>query len=174
MRGLRAVCLGVGLLVLLLFAGIKRTVGGKLVGSDIFGRSEYYLGMGSGFVRVTCMLLAAMARRKVRNGEFYCPCRVVTGDREKDRPSICPCDEHRKQIAETGHCRCGLFFKPGEETKPPAGAAGPTWHALSPGPTTAHAAGSPTADCRRPPAPGIAAAGPPHRRPSAGPSPRSS
>jgi|GEM_PF-216446 ferredoxin-thioredoxin reductase catalytic subunit len=70
------------------------------------------------------LLLAAMARRKVRNGEFYCPCRVVTGDREKDRPSICPCDEHRKQIAETGHCRCGLFFKPGEETKPPAGAAG--------------------------------------------------
>jgi ferredoxin-thioredoxin reductase catalytic chain len=68
------------------------------------------------------LLLVAMARRKVRNGEFYCPCRVVTGDREKDRPSICPCEEHRKEIAATGHCRCGLFFKPGEETKPPVGA----------------------------------------------------
>jgi ferredoxin-thioredoxin reductase catalytic subunit len=70
------------------------------------------------------LLLVAMARRKVRYGEFYCPCRVVTGDREKDRPNICPCEEHRREIAETGHCRCGLFFKPGEETKPPVGATG--------------------------------------------------
>src|ERR1035437_8493684 len=42
---------GVGLLVVLVFAGIKRTLGGKLIGSDIFGRSEYYLGMASGLVR---------------------------------------------------------------------------------------------------------------------------
>src|ERR1700690_296940 len=46
-----------GLLIFLLFVGIKRAFSGKLVGSDIFGRSEYYLGMGSGLVRVSCMLL---------------------------------------------------------------------------------------------------------------------
>ena len=64
------------------------------------------------------LLFTAMGRRKVRSGEFYCPCRVVTGDREKDRASICPCEPHLREIAETGHCLCGLFFKPGEETKP--------------------------------------------------------
>src|SRR2546422_7022308 len=36
-----------GLLILVLFAGLKRLLGGKLLGSDLFGGAEYYLGMGS-------------------------------------------------------------------------------------------------------------------------------
>ena len=43
-----------GLVVLGMFALVKHSLGGKLLGSDIFGRSEYYLGMVSGFVRFAC------------------------------------------------------------------------------------------------------------------------
>jgi uncharacterized membrane protein required for colicin V production len=61
------------LLVFLLFAGIKRGLGGKLLGSDIFGRSEYYLGMGSGLVRFSCILLTALA---LLNARYFSPTEV--------------------------------------------------------------------------------------------------
>jgi len=64
---------GVGVAVLLGFVGIKRALGGKLVGSDIFGRSEYYLGMVSGAVRFSCMLLAALA---LLNARYFNPIEV--------------------------------------------------------------------------------------------------
>src|SRR5713101_6410165 len=54
------------LLILILFATVKRALGGKLLGSDIFGGAEYYLGMGAGFVRFSCMLLAALALLNAR------------------------------------------------------------------------------------------------------------
>jgi hypothetical protein len=38
----------------------------KLVGTDLFGRGEYYLGMISGMVRCACMLLAALALMHAR------------------------------------------------------------------------------------------------------------
>lgn len=53
--------LGILILVHLLFTAIKRAVGEKLVGSDLFGRSEYYLGMVAGSIRFTCGLLVALA-----------------------------------------------------------------------------------------------------------------
>jgi uncharacterized membrane protein required for colicin V production len=61
------------LLFCLLFAGIKRALGGKLLGSDIFGRSEYYLGMASGLVRFSCILLAALA---LLNARYFSPTEV--------------------------------------------------------------------------------------------------
>ena len=64
---------GGALLVFLLFVGIKRAFSGKLVGSDIFGRAEYYLGMGSGLVRASCMLLAALA---LLNARYFSPTEV--------------------------------------------------------------------------------------------------
>ncbi len=60
----------VALVILVAFAGIKRLLGGKLLGSDIFGRSEYYLGMGSGVVRFYCMLIAALA---LLNARYFSP-----------------------------------------------------------------------------------------------------
>ena len=59
-----------GLLIFAAFLGIKRAFSGKLLGSDIFGRSEYYLGMGSGLVRAGCMLLAALA---LLNARYFSP-----------------------------------------------------------------------------------------------------
>ncbi|MGV3773331.1 MAG: CvpA family protein [Verrucomicrobiales bacterium] len=48
-------------LLKLLFAAIKRSVGEKLVHADAFGSMEYYLGMLAGAVRFACMLLMALA-----------------------------------------------------------------------------------------------------------------
>jgi uncharacterized membrane protein required for colicin V production len=61
------------LLILSFFAVCKYRLGGKLIGSDIFGRAEYYLGMGSGVVRLSCMLLAFLA---LLNSRYFSPMEV--------------------------------------------------------------------------------------------------
>jgi len=61
------------LLILAFFGICKYRLGGKLVGSDIFGRSEYYLGMGSGVVRLSCILLAFLA---LLNARYFSPMEV--------------------------------------------------------------------------------------------------
>jgi uncharacterized membrane protein required for colicin V production len=53
--------LGAALFILVGFSLAERRLGGKLVGSDVFGRAEYYLGMVSGLVRFTCMVLVVLA-----------------------------------------------------------------------------------------------------------------
>src|SRR5512140_3334731 len=47
----------VALLIYLLFAFLQQRIGKKFTGTDAFGRGEYYLGMGSGLVRYSCILL---------------------------------------------------------------------------------------------------------------------
>lgn len=44
-------------------------------------------------------------------GEKYCPCRRISGDKEKDAKNICPCVWHKDEIAKDGKCFCGLFVK---------------------------------------------------------------
>jgi uncharacterized membrane protein required for colicin V production len=61
------------LVVLGLFALVKHSLGGKLVGSDVFGRSEYYLGMGSGFLRFACLALVGLA---LLNARYFSPAEV--------------------------------------------------------------------------------------------------
>lgn len=58
------------LVIVLVFLGIKRGLGGKLLGSDIFGQSEYYLGMFAGVVRFSCMLLVGLA---LLNARYFSP-----------------------------------------------------------------------------------------------------
>lgn len=55
-----------GMVIHGLFILFKKLVGGKLLGSDFFGAAEYYLGMGSGLVRFTCILLVGMALLNAR------------------------------------------------------------------------------------------------------------
>lgn len=57
---------GMAIMVVLFFIGIKRALGGKLLGSDVFGSSEYYLGMGSGLVRYICIIIAFLALLNAR------------------------------------------------------------------------------------------------------------
>ena len=70
------------LLVVLLFAGIKRGLDGKLLGSDVFGRSEYYLGMGAGLVRFSCILLAVLA---LLNARYFSPAEVRAMEKYRHR-----------------------------------------------------------------------------------------
>ena len=58
--------LSAALLIFLLFSLLERRLAPKLGRSDIFGRSEYYLGMGSGMVRFACMLLVLLALLNAR------------------------------------------------------------------------------------------------------------
>jgi len=44
-----------------LFLGLSKLAHGKLVGSDLFGSAEYYLGMAAGLVRYSCILIFFLA-----------------------------------------------------------------------------------------------------------------
>ncbi len=55
------------LVVFFIFSLLKRTVGLKLFGSNIFGSAEYYLGMPSGMVRFACILLFALSLLNARH-----------------------------------------------------------------------------------------------------------
>ncbi len=68
----------VALGILILFAGLKRAFGGKLLGSDLFGKAEYYLGMGAGLVRFTCVLLVALA---ILNARFFSDAEIQAMER---------------------------------------------------------------------------------------------
>ena len=54
-------------------------------------------------------VLAGLTRNLIRHGRWYCPCREVTGDPERDRINICPCPQHHADIARDGVCECGIF-----------------------------------------------------------------
>jgi ferredoxin-thioredoxin reductase catalytic chain len=59
--------------------------------------------------RMVEALIEGLVRRKGKSGDYYCPCRIVTGNLEADRRAVCPCTTHEAEIAETGKCHCGLF-----------------------------------------------------------------
>jgi len=62
-------------------------------------------------------LITALAKRAERFGQPYCPCRVATGDPEKDKAIICPCIYHVEEIARQGICHCRLFCSAEYESK---------------------------------------------------------
>ncbi|MDD1677998.1 MAG: ferredoxin:thioredoxin reductase [Methanomicrobiales archaeon] len=67
------------------------------------------------------VILRGLARLKGRTGEQYCPCRVRSGDKEKDKIIICPCIYHGDEIAAEGHCHCNLFHAGGTSSAPKSG-----------------------------------------------------
>ncbi len=54
-------------------------------------------------------LLKGLLANKKRYGYMACPCRLATGDMEKDRDIICPCRYREPDIEEYGRCYCGLY-----------------------------------------------------------------
>lgn len=58
------------------------------------------------------MLVDGLMINYNRHGYFACPCRDASGDREKDKDIICPCDYCRPDQQEYGHCYCGLYLTP--------------------------------------------------------------
>jgi len=70
------------LVVFFIFSLLKRTLGIRLFGSNIFGNAEYYLGMPSGMVRFACMLLFALAFLNARN---YTPAQIEASNNYQER-----------------------------------------------------------------------------------------
>lgn len=58
-------------------------------------------------------VIRGLVRNRLKHGERYCPCRIRSGDPEKDRLIVCPCAYHEDEIEGEGHCHCNLFFLPG-------------------------------------------------------------
>lgn len=56
-------------------------------------------------------VLKGLARNKLKFKEQYCPCRIRSGDPEKDKEIICPCIYHEDEIESEGNCHCRFFFK---------------------------------------------------------------
>ncbi|MBC8318302.1 MAG: ferredoxin:thioredoxin reductase [Desulfobulbaceae bacterium] len=58
--------------------------------------------------QVDALLQGLLTNRK-RYGYMSCPCRLASGDRNKDRDIICPCVYREPDIHEYGSCYCGLY-----------------------------------------------------------------
>lgn len=57
----------------------------------------------------TLELLEALLINKERYGYMGCPCRLLSGDRDKDRDIICPCVYREADVREYGSCYCNLY-----------------------------------------------------------------
>lgn len=56
-------------------------------------------------------IINGLLRNKKFKGDIYCPCRIVTGNKEKDKEIACPCVFHRGEIELQGKCKCTLFWQ---------------------------------------------------------------
>jgi len=65
-------------------------------------------------------LLDGLLVNKQRYGYMCCPCRLASGDREKDRDILCPCIYREDDVKEYGSCYCNLYVSKewNEETSP--------------------------------------------------------
>ncbi len=54
-------------------------------------------------------LMEALLTNKERYGYMACPCRLASGDREKDQDIICPCAYREADVAQYGSCYCNLY-----------------------------------------------------------------
>jgi uncharacterized membrane protein required for colicin V production len=60
--------IAIAIVVKIIFSVLKKGMGGKLAGSSVFGRGEYYLGMLAGAARFACVIVAALA---LINAPYY-------------------------------------------------------------------------------------------------------
>ena len=54
-------------------------------------------------------LLEALVVNKERYGYMACPCRLASGDRNKDKDILCPCEYRNPDVKEFGSCYCNLY-----------------------------------------------------------------
>lgn len=54
-------------------------------------------------------LLEGLIVNKKRYGYMSCPCRLATGDRQRDRDIICPCAYREEDVRNYGSCYCNLY-----------------------------------------------------------------
>jgi ferredoxin-thioredoxin reductase catalytic chain len=76
---------------------------------DLTIRSDFELWGDSEAVKT---LSEGVLENNRNKGLKYCPCRITTGDKEKDLGLICPCNfKSQKTWKEDGECWCGLFVR---------------------------------------------------------------
>ena len=80
----------------------------KLV-EDYVATSPYELNPNSKHVD---KIIKSLAKKKRNKGFFYCPCRMLSDDKETDAKIICPCEYHKEEIEKDGVCCCDLFVSP--------------------------------------------------------------
>ena len=56
-------------------------------------------------------ILDGLLTNEQKFGYRYCPCRVITGDKQQDSKIICPCEYHHREIEELERCACNLFLR---------------------------------------------------------------
>ena len=61
--------------------------------------------------KVVEVIARGLLGRKELFGQFYCPCRRLTGNLEEDKKIICPCIYHKDEIQKEGFCHCKLFAR---------------------------------------------------------------
>ena len=54
-------------------------------------------------------IIRDLLANKERYGYMSCPCRLASGDREKDRDIVCPCVYRKPDVEEYGSCYCNLY-----------------------------------------------------------------
>lgn len=54
-------------------------------------------------------LLKGLLINKERYGYMSCPCRLASGNRERDMDIICPCVYRAPDVEEYGSCYCTLY-----------------------------------------------------------------
>jgi ferredoxin-thioredoxin reductase catalytic chain len=54
-------------------------------------------------------LLDGLLTNKERYGFMSCPCRLASGNRERDQDIICPCVYREPDVIEYGSCYCNLY-----------------------------------------------------------------
>lgn len=59
-------------------------------------------------------IVRALVEKEESFGYPYCPCRVMSGDEDKDTQIVCPCVFHLKEIEQDGRCKCNLFVSADE------------------------------------------------------------
>jgi len=54
-------------------------------------------------------LITGLLVNEQRFGYMSCPCRLSTGNKQKDLDIICPCDYRDSDLEKYGACYCGLY-----------------------------------------------------------------
>jgi ferredoxin-thioredoxin reductase catalytic subunit len=58
--------------------------------------------------RVSDILKDLLINRE-RYGYMSCPCRLASGNRERDKDIVCPCEYRAADVKEYGSCYCNLY-----------------------------------------------------------------
>jgi ferredoxin-thioredoxin reductase catalytic subunit len=57
------------------------------------------------------VVFRGLARNRKIYGEKYCPCRLRSGEPERDKDIICRFAFHRDGIEKQGNCHCQVYFE---------------------------------------------------------------